>query len=136
MGNGGLKTCGDCKREQIVANFYKVQRNPDGLHRYCKACCKVHRAQERVKKRDKKKGISNRQRYRATVEHGHDDAETILLSDVYRRDGGRCHICKKYVPSNLASLDHVIPLSRGGRHVIGNVKIAHLKCNKRKGAKV
>lgn len=34
-----------------------------------------------------------------------------------------------------ASLDHIIPLSRGGHHTADNVQAAHLACNHRKGAK-
>ncbi|WP_158070491.1 HNH endonuclease [Streptomyces luteocolor] len=30
------------------------------------------------------------------------------------------------------SLDHVIPLSRGGSHRRDNVQLAHLRCNLRK----
>ena len=33
------------------------------------------------------------------------------------------------------SLDHVVPLSRGGSHTLGNVRCAHLICNIRKGSK-
>jgi len=32
------------------------------------------------------------------------------------------------------SVDHIIPISRGGAHVPENCQIAHLSCNCRKGA--
>lgn len=59
-----------------------------------------------------------------------------------KRDGDDCHICgglmsfeimKEYNPLR-ASLDHVIPVSKGGTHTWGNVKLAHLRCNFSKGA--
>ena len=31
-----------------------------------------------------------------------------------------------------ASLDHIVPLSQGGTHTLGNVQLAHLVCNERK----
>lgn len=34
------------------------------------------------------------------------------------------------------SIDHVIPLSRGGAHAMGNVQSAHLRCNSSKGDKL
>lgn len=64
----------------------------------------------------------------------------VLLADIRERDGNRCHLCSKAVPNKAwphplsASLDHVIPLSRGGIHDPDNVKLAHLRCNVEKGA--
>jgi len=34
-----------------------------------------------------------------------------------------------------ASIDHIIPLSRGGTHVEGNVNGVHLRCNIQKSDK-
>ena len=52
--------------------------------------------------------------------------------DVYERDGWVCGICgKKVIPElefphpRSASLDHIIPLSRGGEHTLRNVQLAH-----------
>ena len=40
------------------------------------------------------------------------------------------------VPDLLApTLDHLIPLSQGGLHVLANVATAHFICNSRKQAK-
>lgn len=33
------------------------------------------------------------------------------------------------------SVDHVIPLSKGGTHTWDNVKLAHKRCNSKKGNK-
>lgn len=50
-----------------------------------------------------------------------------------------CYICGTDIDPGLtspdpmsASLDHVIPLSRGGQHVWSNVKPAHCLCNELK----
>ena len=60
--------------------------------------------------------------------------------EVFERDGWLCGICCKPVDRTLlypdrrsASLDHVIPLSRGGSHALGNVQCSHLDCNRQKG---
>lgn len=34
------------------------------------------------------------------------------------------------------SVDHIVPLARGGSHSADNVQSAHLLCNLRKGARV
>lgn len=96
------------------------------------------RAADRVKKRDKKSRITYRQHYRATVEHGHseEDAEHIDLAKLYRRDNGICGVCKRPVKASQASIDHVTPISKGGKHLWTNVQLTHLKCNQKKSDKI
>lgn len=62
--------------------------------------------------------------------------EQFTNPEIFERDGWRCGICGKKVNKSLAypnplspSLDHVVPLSRGGDHVKANVRLAHLTCN-------
>ena len=49
------------------------------------------------------------------------------------RDGNRCQYCGHKFSSSELSLDHVIPLSRGGRSNWENVVCACLSCNVKKG---
>ena len=51
---------------------------------------------------------------------------------IYERDGGICQICRKPVDRASFSLDHIVPISRGGSHVAGNLQTSHLKCNIRR----
>lgn len=67
--------------------------------------------------------------------------EYINSRTVFARDGWVCQLCQRPVDEGLpwphtesASLDHVVPLSRGGDHVRTNVQLAHLGCNIAKGA--
>jgi 5-methylcytosine-specific restriction endonuclease McrA len=53
--------------------------------------------------------------------------------DIYARDQGRCHLCKRRVPRKTFTLDHLIPLVAGGPDVPENVAIAHKRCNLRRG---
>ncbi|MDQ2979933.1 MAG: HNH endonuclease, partial [Acidobacteriota bacterium] len=53
--------------------------------------------------------------------------------NIYLRDGSRCQYCGHRFPSAELSLDHVIPLSRGGMSTWENVVCACLACNVRKG---
>lgn len=55
---------------------------------------------------------------------------------VYDRDGWFCQICGSEVDREVlypdplsATLDHVVPLSRGGDHTRENTVLAHLRCN-------
>lgn len=71
------------------------------------------------------------------------ERESFSDSEIFERDGFVCGICDepvdmglKFPDSMSASLDHVIPLSRGGGHVRANVRLAHLGCNARKCARL
>lgn len=46
---------------------------------------------------------------------------------------GTCHYCGKQVGREQLTLDHVVPLARGGRSNKGNVVPACDACNKSKG---
>lgn len=58
---------------------------------------------------------------------------------ILSRDNMKCHICGKKInikykyPHPLsASLDHIIPISKGGEHSTRNIKAAHFGCNSSK----
>lgn len=55
--------------------------------------------------------------------------ERFRRTEIYLRDGGRCGVCGREVEYAKATLDHIVPLSRGGYHTRSNVRIAHLDCN-------
>jgi predicted nucleic acid-binding Zn ribbon protein len=65
-----------------------------------------------------------------------DLAEPISRAAVYDRDGWVCQLCGEPVDPELeypdpmaASLDHVVPMSRGGTNASTNLQLAHLVCN-------
>lgn len=69
------------------------------------------------------------------------DVAAFSYRDVFERDGWQCGICgeavdpeARYPDPMSASLDHVVPLSKGGAHTLENAQCAHLVCNLRKGA--
>ena len=45
---------------------------------------------------------------------------------------GMCYYCRRRVGIRALSMDHIVPLSRGGRGVRGNVVPACKDCNSRK----
>lgn len=59
---------------------------------------------------------------------------------IWIRDAGTCQICLTQIDRELPwpdpmsrTLDHIIPLSRGGTHEPDNIQLAHARCNSRKG---
>ena len=90
---------------------------------YCSTTCsrRVQRARHRARKR------------LATV-------EMVSHSKVFERDGWVCQLCGdpvdptlRYPNDQCASIDHIIPLSKGGDHSYANTQLAHALCNSLKG---
>lgn len=68
--------------------------------------------------------------------------EPINAQRVMERDGWKCRICGKAIKRDAvaphplsASLDHIIPMSKGGPHLYTNVQAAHFLCNSVKGTR-
>lgn len=61
-----------------------------------------------------------------------------LKKFVYLLDHGKCHICKRYVEFEKATLDHIIPTAMEGRERVvssseyWNLRIDHQSCNSRR----
>ena len=49
-----------------------------------------------------------------------------------RRSSGICHYCGRKFPPAELTMDHLIPISRGGRSVHGNLVPCCKECNNRK----
>lgn len=60
-------------------------------------------------------------------------SSVILLGYLMKRDRSRCGICRKPVRTQKGpmrpSIDHIVPLSSGGKHELANVQLAHYRCN-------
>lgn len=105
---------------------------------YCSTKCYA-KASEAAKDANRRKKIQS-----ALVDKG------INLEDLFKRDNGICAICGgkcdwsdhtyrgRYfvVGKTYPSIDHIIPLVKGGEHSWANVQLAHHRCNSAKGAKI
>lgn len=73
-------------------------------------------------------------------------AQVIEVFDritVFERDAWTCGVCSIPVDADVdalhpdsATVDHIVPLSRGGDHSLVNVQCAHLRCNSIKNDRV
>lgn len=52
-----------------------------------------------------------------------------------KRNGGQvpCFCCGRHVPPQHATLEHIIPRSRGGTDEMSNLSISHRFCNAKRG---
>jgi 5-methylcytosine-specific restriction endonuclease McrA len=92
---------------------------------------------------DKRRGRRHGERIQRRALMQLDEAQSFDPALIYERDGWVCQLCG--VPVNreaaandndAASIDHVIPVSRGGAHTVANCQCAHRSCNSAKGARV
>lgn len=52
--------------------------------------------------------------------------------DIYVRDKGICGICGKFVPPDIFTIDHIVPISKGGTYEYSNLQCCCRKCNQLK----
>src|ERR1019366_5468042 len=114
-----ITPCVDCGKDAIRWN------------KYCFACRYIHR-----------RDAANMQKHIRRARIRDSKTETIRVREMYMRDNHLCGICHQPVDMTLRcphplshSLDHIIPLARGGTHTKENVQLAHLICNTRKSDK-
>lgn len=69
--------------------------------------------------------------------------ERFSSTQVFERDHWICYLCgdpvnrdAEWPAPNGPSVDHVIPLVRGGEHSLANTRCSHLGCNLSKGVKL
>lgn len=75
----------------------------------------------------------------------------ITVRGLFNRDAGMCYLCGEpcnyddfyinedgvFIAGDMyPSIDHVIPLAKGGRHSWGNIRLAHRRCNYEKADKI
>ena len=155
-----MKTCSKCNRSLEPAAFYVDATKKSGLSSRCRECVKesagcwyrdnTARARASAKrwqaenperyyarklawqKANPEKRAESEGRRRTRLRGGF--VEPVDPFAVAERDGWRCHICGDTVARRDMSLDHLVPIARGGTHEMTNVRLAHLSCNVKRGA--
>lgn len=139
----GLKTC-FINRKKISDDEIK-QEYLNGLS--CSEIAKKYEISvERLYRRARKIGIT----LNDNLQGGHwkrrsshygcvDYDNSITLKSVITRYDGICQICGKpvdlsdikngHIKRNYPTVDHIIPLSKGGSHTWDNIQLAHMACN-------
>jgi 5-methylcytosine-specific restriction endonuclease McrA len=155
------KICSRCTQEKDIIEFSRDRRKKDGLRTYCKKCgretfsswldknreerkkyCrewhKEHRESERKKHRQwkldnpEKNAAHERKRRQNAANVGGEGITVEQQNQLYEDYCYRCAYCGKKVK---LTLDHIVPVSKGGRHEIDNAVPACASCNSSKGNK-
>lgn len=136
QGNLPLR-CADCRILHVRERLKRNREKPES--REAQKQSRVARRSERKAWIDaNRQRLSNYQAKRRAAKKGA-DTELVDALKVAERDGWVCYLCDNPVdplvqrPDLMCrSIDHVIPLSKGGPHNYSNVRLAHLICNLRK----
>jgi hypothetical protein len=155
------RVCIKCREVKPFSEFHKNKRTSTGVHNVCKPChnlasekryreqgARLRALMAEQRKNDYEKRVEierrsrlkNKERYRprknerqrARNRVTQDKKFLILDKELARLYYNPCYICGS---NENQSIDHLIPLSKGGRHSIGNLITLCLKCNTSKGNK-
>ena len=116
-----------------------VTREPgNGWRRaFCSLKCghEHHKRKHRGSPAYKKMKLEANRRRRAR-KRSNAPVEKIDFDLVLQRDEYSCQLCHEQVDWSVAAkyptLDHIVPISKGGSHTYKNVQVAHQLCNSRK----
>lgn len=72
----------------------------------------------------------------AAKRRGAEITELVYYDEIYERDQGICQLCYQAVAFARGTMDHKVPIAKGGPHIKSNVQLAHEKCNHDKGSRI
>ena len=156
------KECTKCGETKIATEFYDNAYIKCGMRSECKTCTDAKNNEWATAHPDEHKAIANGYAHRARqdpekgplirarshvrraqIKQAPIIDPVIDIAVLYIRDKGICSLCHKTVKQALhwpdpmsATMDHIIPLTKGGEHSWKNVALAHFICNTRKNNRI
>lgn len=157
-----VKTCSKCKEEKPLTEFYKKKDAPDGLQYRCKECSKAgasewnkankdrhYQSQRRWREKYPDKHRANARRWQINNPDKVRFKEKRRKSLLRRAEGSfdledieyllehtdRC-FCGAEINRDNYTIEHIIPISRGGTHHLYNLMLLCGTCNSSKNNKI
>lgn len=136
-------TCCICGKEYTVREYVEsagLKKASDG------GVCSIECRQEKARRIKRSHKTPSNHRHRAKT-HGCEYEPGITLRKLVMRDGLRCALCgelcdwndhswSKYSGPKHPTIDHIVPISKGGPHTWANVQVACAMCNSLKSDNV
>lgn len=146
MMNDKNHVCIVCGKRFSKAEFMKdkgrtlIPTNP----KYCSRVCERKHNNKLKNAKDRENGYKAGSHWHRAKKYGVPYESGITLAKLIKRDGLRCALCggmcnpndhsySEYAGATYPSIDHIIPMSKGGGHTWDNVQVAHMICNALKG---
>lgn len=136
----GFKECFLCDKILPLSDFRPTIRGHGSVAAYCRSCggkkCPSHREKGRVRmrlwcrdneawRRQHSEYMTRRRQLIVATSDG--TVTASVVRSIYETEA--CAYCHKTVPPDERTMEHRLPLSRGGRHTLANVTMACLCCN-------
>ena len=119
---------------------YKLKQREEKTEVYTRSLASNRARQKEYQKTLKGKLVNKRiQHLRRDLLSDFTDITTKSLQNLLNTQENKCYICKENLQHDTpraVHLDHIIPLSKGGKHILSNVAWACSKCNLSKYNKV
>lgn len=132
-----VRVCEVCGKQYTLR-----ERMQSGDTKYCRdnGCCSKECLKKRARKAQKIRERGYRNHKGRARKYGCAFDSSVTLKSLIKRNGLRCAICGEmcdpadhewtdYTGPKHPTIDHIIPISKGGGHVWSNVQIAHAICN-------
>lgn len=148
------KICTRCGEIKDVGDFSKRKAMKDGRRSQCKSCDKNHNDKYKsenkeainIQRKKYKKAhpeLSRKYKHERRARMFNNGYEDINIEYFWKVQMGYCQLCFSRIDRSLHhtdmmswTLDHIIPLSKGGGHLYENIQLAHRICNQKKGSKI
>ncbi len=139
--DGKFRWCRDCARANSLKHYYadpekyidRVKQRRQDPEKYQRQLESNKRWRERNKDTASAANKRAQARSRGALVADLTAAEWTMLLDAHKHQCAYCQV--KFTDDNPPQQDHIIPVSRGGAHTLGNVAPACRKCNRHKGDK-
>lgn len=108
-------SCPDCQKPLMIN--HKI----GGYFKVCEWCQRVRKSAVNARKNHKRRAAG---------------PSVLSVHEIAKRDGTRCHICRRKVEMKLSgiskygpTIEHILPVSLGGTNDPENLALAHRHCN-------
>src|SRR5574340_33933 len=145
-GKGSEAYCSDdCRRarerRRYRETFVSVEETNPVVQHECAQCGRIFETRKnsdgRVFCSERCAHANGKQKRKASKRNS--GSVFVSFAAIIRRDKGKCQLCGKPVAlkqkaphPKSPTLDHILPVSKGGKHHPDNVRLAHFECNSRR----